>query len=94
MIRIDNNGITCTKGDIFNLLMAVEPWDADATYTCTATVGGDSVSFTCSLFVDKYVRVYSNNMNLSAGIGTIVMEQDGVEVMNKPFIVEEVAHNG
>ena len=94
MIRIDNTGITCTKGDIFNLLMAVEPWDADATYTCTATVGGDSVSFTCSLFVDKYVRVYSNNMNLSAGIGTIVMEQDGVEVMNKPFIVEEVAHNG
>ena len=94
MIRIDNNGITCTKGDIFNLLMAVEPWDADATYTCTATVGGNSVTFTCSLFLDKYVRVYSNNMNLSKGIGTIVMTQDGNEVMNKPFIVEEVAHNG
>ena len=94
MIRIDNNGITCTKGDIFNLLMAVEPWDADATYTCTATVGGNSVTFACSLFLDKYVRVYSNNMNLSKGIGTIVMTQDGNEVMNKPFIVEEVAHNG
>ena len=94
MIRIDSNGITCTKGDIFNLLMAVEPWDANATYTCTATVGGSSVSLTCSLFLDKYVRVYSNNMNLSKGIGTIVMTQDGVEVMNRPFIVEEVAHNG
>ena len=94
MIRIDNNGITCTKGDIFNLLMAVEPWDADATYTCTATVGGNSVAFTCSLFLDKYVRVYSNNMNLSKGIGTIVMTKDGDEVMNRPFIVEEVAHNG
>ena len=94
MIRIDENGITCTKGDIFNLLMAVEPWDADATYTCTATVGGDSVTFTCSLFLDKYVRVYSNSMNLSKGIGTIVMTKDGTEVMNRPFIVEEVAHNG
>lgn len=94
MIRIDNNGITCTKGDIFNLLMAVEPWDADAVYTCTATVGGDSVNFTCSLFVDKYVRVYSNNMNLSAGVGTIVMTKDGEECMSRPFIVEEVEHNG
>lgn len=94
MIRIDNNGITCTKGDIFNLLIVVEPWDANATYTCTATVGNGSVSFTCSLFRDKYVRVYSNNMTLSKGIGTIVMEKDGTEVLNRPFIVEEVAHNG
>jgi len=94
MIRIDENGITCTKGDIFNLLMAVEPWDVNATYTCTATVGSGIVNFTCSLFRNKYVRVYSNNMNLSKGIGTIVMTKDGTEVMNRPFIVEEVAHNG
>ena len=94
MIRIDNNGITCTKGDIFNLLMAVEPWDRNATFACTASVGGNSVAFTCSLFRDKYVRVYSNNMNLRPGIGTIVMTKAGEEVMNKPFIVEEVAHNG
>ena len=94
MVKIDENGITCTKGDIFNLLMAVEPWDMDAEFECTATVGGHSVDFECSLFRDKYVRVYSNEMNLPKGIGTIVMTKDGEEVMNKPFIVEEVAHNG
>ena len=94
MIRIDENGITCTKGDIFNLLMAVEPWDLTAVFECSAAVRGHSMDFDCSLFRDKYVRVYSNNMNLPEGIGVIVMTKDGEEVMNKPIIVEEVAHNG
>ena len=94
MIKIDENGISCTKGDIFNMLIVPDVWDDDAVYTATATVGGDTVTFTCSLFRDKYVRIYSNNMNLREGIGTISIECDGDEVLNKPFIVKEVAHNG
>lgn len=94
MIKIDNNGISCTKGDIFNMLTVPDTWDGTATYTASATVNGDTVNFTCTLFRDKYVRVYSNSMTLDAGIGTFSMEKNGTEVLNKPFIVEEVAHNG
>lgn len=94
MIVIDNNGITCTRGDIFNMLTVPDTWDDTATYTASATVGGETVNFTCTLFRDKYVRVYSNNMTMGAGIGTFVMEKNGTEVLNKPFIIQEVAHNG
>ena len=94
MIKIDNNGITCTKGDIFNLLGVPDIWDEDDVYTASATVNGDTVNFTCTLFREKYVRIYSNSMTLNKGIGTFTVEQNGVEVVNKPFIVEEVAHNG
>ena len=94
MIKIDENGISCTKGDIFNLLVVPDHWDADAVYASTATIRGRSVNFQCSMFRDKYVRIFSNAMTLDEGIGTFVMTKDGTEIMNKPFIVKEVAHNG
>lgn len=94
MIKIDENGITCTKGDIFNMLIVPDIWDDEAVYTAEATVDRDSVTFECSLFRNKYVRVYSNEMTINKGIGTIIIEKDGEEVLNKPFIVEEVSHNG
>lgn len=94
MIKIDENGITCVKGDIFNLLTVPDEWDDDAVYTAEATVSGNTLAFTCTLFHGKYVRVYSNNMTLAAGVGTFTMEKDGEEVLSKPFIVKEVAHNG
>lgn len=90
MIKIDDNGIEIVKGDIFNLLVVPSIWSNNAVYTATVTGATVGFNITCSLFRDKYVRLYAEDTDVNEGVYTLTIYKNGEQVESKPLIVKGV----
>lgn len=90
MIKITDNGIEVIKDDIFNLLTVPDVWSNRATYTAKVTASGVNVDIECSLFRDKYVRLYKQPLGLREGTYTLTVYKDGDEVYKNFLIVKGV----
>ena len=90
MIRITENGIEVIKDDIFNMLVVPDIWDNRAVYTCKITASGVDVDIECSLFRDKYVRLYKQPLDLRAGTYILTVYKDGEEIYNNFLIIKGV----
>lgn len=93
MIKITDNGIEVNKGDIFNMLTVPSVWSANAVYTAYITASGVNVEVECSLFRDKYVRLYLDKLDLREGVYNFTIYKDGEAVLMEYLIVKGVSHN-